>query len=64
MKEKEDKTMTPDEAMEIYKKYFNLQPQWVKDYLMKEKAKEEKSIIEESLGSDIIQAAPKKRNRL
>ncbi|MGG9626475.1 hypothetical protein ACQ9KA_26450, partial [Klebsiella pneumoniae] len=61
MKEKEDKTMTPDEAMEIYKKYFNLQPQWVKDYLMKEKAKEEKSIIEESLGSDIIQAAPKKR---
>ncbi|EEE1498244.1 hypothetical protein CDF90_004599, partial [Salmonella enterica subsp. enterica serovar Braenderup] len=55
MKEKEDKTMTPDEAMEIYKKYFNLQPQWVKDYLMKEKAKEEKSIIEESLGSDIIQ---------
>ncbi|EBT3949550.1 hypothetical protein ACVCG4_004852, partial [Citrobacter braakii] len=60
MKEKEDKTMTPDEAMEIYKKYFNLQPQWVKDYLMKEKAKEEKSIIEESLGSDIIQAAPKK----
>ncbi|EGD1989709.1 hypothetical protein IAL07_004538, partial [Salmonella enterica] len=60
MKEKEDKTMTPEEAMEIYKKYFNLQPQWVKDYLMKEKAKEEKSIIEESLGSDIIQAAPKK----
>ncbi|EDK1731647.1 hypothetical protein CHT30_23040 [Salmonella enterica subsp. enterica serovar Infantis] len=64
MKEKEDKTMTPDEAMEIYKKYFNLQPQWVKDYLMKEKAKEEKSKIEESLGGDIIQAAPKKRNRL
>ncbi|ECV1004455.1 hypothetical protein GL427_22705, partial [Salmonella enterica] len=60
MKEKEDKTMTPDEAMEIYKKYFNLQPQWVKDYLMKEKAKEEKSIIEESLGGDIIQTAPKK----
>ncbi|EKQ1221574.1 hypothetical protein P4S25_004546 [Salmonella enterica subsp. enterica serovar Infantis] len=64
MKEKEDKTMTPDEAMEIYKKYFNLQPQWVKDYLMKEKAKEEKSIIEESLGGDNIQAAPKKRNRI
>ncbi|HFW0940168.1 TPA: hypothetical protein ACIAWF_004158 [Salmonella enterica subsp. enterica serovar Enteritidis] len=64
MKDKEDKTMTPDEAMEIYKRYFNLQPQWVKDYLMKEKAKEEKSKIEESLDTNIIQTTPKKRNRL